>query len=567
MKKQIHVSLFSILYFLFSFSSNAQAPQKFSYQAVARDAAGNVLQNQPVGILIQIHDLTANGGILYSETHVDTTNDFGLFTLQIGGGTVTNGTFATIPWSTGAKFLQVEMDATGGTSYIDMGTTQLISVPYALVAKDVINLPAIPLDNLADVTSASAVSGNILSFNGTDWVPVSPGVSSITAGTGLSGGTISTSGTIALQNTTVTAGSYGDASHVATFSVNAQGQLTAAGTATIGSVTPGGNAGGDLSGTYPNPSVDAIQTVAVSATAPASGQVLKYNGIDWAPAADNVSGAGFTLPYTGSVSNAGTAFNITNSGAGTALYGTSASTANAAVYGKLTSTSGGAFIAAVRGDNLSTSSSGVGVYGSQAGAGWGVYGTSVTSSGVYGKNGNGVNGNGVDGHSIGTAGFGVYGVNEVGGIAGNFQTSTSTNNAVSDVLKIFHDNSAGSAATGMGAAIVFNLETGTNSTYVNTARINSVLQSGTTNTNSAAALSFDTKTSGQTTPTTKMFIDGNGNVGIGTVSPHSLLEISNGDVYVDTIGSGIILKDANGVCYRITVDTAGNLVVTSITCP
>jgi len=99
-----------------------------------------------------------------------------------------------------------------------------------------------------------------------------------------------------LTNTGVAAGAYGDATSVGTFTVDAQGRLTAAANTTITGVVPGGAAGGNLGGTYPNPTVVQIQSRPVLNTAPAAGQVLKWNGTSWAPAADNtgsgVSGSG-----------------------------------------------------------------------------------------------------------------------------------------------------------------------------------------------------------------------------------------------------------------------------------
>ncbi|MBK7853067.1 MAG: hypothetical protein IPJ66_18605 [Bacteroidetes bacterium] len=62
------------------------------------------------------------------------TNSLGLFSANIGQGVVVSGTFATIDWESGAKFMQVEMDVTGGSSYVTMGTQQLMSVPFALNA-------------------------------------------------------------------------------------------------------------------------------------------------------------------------------------------------------------------------------------------------------------------------------------------------------------------------------------------------------------------------------------------------------------------------------------------------
>src|SRR5437868_5254132 len=100
------------------FNSFAQAPQKFSYQAVARDVSGNVLATTNIGVELKIHDGTAGGSVVYDETFTTATNAFGLFTLQLGGGSVQSGTFAGINWASGAKFLEVGLDASGGTSYV-----------------------------------------------------------------------------------------------------------------------------------------------------------------------------------------------------------------------------------------------------------------------------------------------------------------------------------------------------------------------------------------------------------------------------------------------------------------
>jgi hypothetical protein len=113
---------------------NAQAPQKFNYQAIARNAQGNDLQNQPVGIRISILDGGTNGTLVYQETQTKTTNQFGLFTLEIGGGTVVSGDFSSIAWGSGSKYIKTEIDPTGGTNYTVAGNSQLISVPYALYA-------------------------------------------------------------------------------------------------------------------------------------------------------------------------------------------------------------------------------------------------------------------------------------------------------------------------------------------------------------------------------------------------------------------------------------------------
>jgi hypothetical protein len=114
----------------------AQAPQAFNYQAVVRDANGNLLENQAVGIKISLLQGTSTGQEVYAETHATTTNPFGQVDLQIGTGTATTGQFDTIAWGAGPYYLQLAVDLTGGANYAVMGTTQMLSVPYALYAEE-----------------------------------------------------------------------------------------------------------------------------------------------------------------------------------------------------------------------------------------------------------------------------------------------------------------------------------------------------------------------------------------------------------------------------------------------
>jgi hypothetical protein len=116
-------------------SANAQAPQSFNYQAVARDGTGAVLSNQSVSFRISLLQGSVTGTNVYSETHPVTTNQFGLVNFAIGGGTLVNGSFANINWAQGPYFVQVELDATGGSTYVIMNTAQLLSVPYAQFAE------------------------------------------------------------------------------------------------------------------------------------------------------------------------------------------------------------------------------------------------------------------------------------------------------------------------------------------------------------------------------------------------------------------------------------------------
>ncbi len=114
----------------------AQVPQGMKYQAVARDASGNVLANTLVSFRISILGGSATGTAVYRETHAGkSTNGYGLVDLVVGQGTPVTGSFLSVDWSTGAYFLKVEMDPAGGSAYQEMGVSPLMSVPYALYAK------------------------------------------------------------------------------------------------------------------------------------------------------------------------------------------------------------------------------------------------------------------------------------------------------------------------------------------------------------------------------------------------------------------------------------------------
>ena len=113
----------------------AQAPEKFTYQAVVRNASNSLIANGQVGMRVSILQGSANGSAVYVETQTATTNANGLMTLSIGGGTVQQGTFANIDWANGPFFLKTETDPNGGSNYSVTSTQQLLSVPYALYAK------------------------------------------------------------------------------------------------------------------------------------------------------------------------------------------------------------------------------------------------------------------------------------------------------------------------------------------------------------------------------------------------------------------------------------------------
>src|SRR6056297_1126505 len=133
-RKLLSNVFFLIFSLLFIGVALGQAPQKMSYQAVIRDAEDNLMRNTPIGIQIQILEESAFGSAVYVESQKVSTNDNGLLSLIIGEGNVIFGDFTEIDWGQKPHFIQTEVDPTGGENYTLTGTSELLSVPYALYA-------------------------------------------------------------------------------------------------------------------------------------------------------------------------------------------------------------------------------------------------------------------------------------------------------------------------------------------------------------------------------------------------------------------------------------------------
>jgi len=266
-----------------TYTVSAQTPERMSYQAIVRNASGQLLTNQNVAVKVSVLQGSAAGSAVYSERITGITNANGLVSLEIGSGTVITGTFNSINWGTNSYYLKTETDPAGGTNYTITGTSQLLSVPYALYAK-----------------------------------------------------------------------------------------------------SSGGGGGGNL-----------------------------------------------TLPYTAIANNAFTLFSLTNDGDGTSIDGISNSTSSsiAAVRGTIMSTAPGGFSSAVRGMNNGTGGLGIGVWGSQAGSGWGIYGVTPNGLGVYGNSSG--SGTGVFANSNTGTGLNATSTN---GIAANISITNNANN--NNVLEI-----------------------------------------------------------------------------------------------------------------------------------
>lgn len=402
-------------------------PTKFNYQGVARNSLGGPLANQNLGVRISLIDGSPAGTNVYTETHTTSTNAYGLYVLSIGGGTLVSGDINTIDWGNGDKFIKVEIDPAGGTTYSDMGTTQLLSVPYATYAK-------------------------------------------------------------------------------------------------------------------------------------------------------SAGKAKFAIPYKDTITDPGTLFSLENNGDGTAVEGiNNSTTSNAvAVRGIISKTAPGGFSAGVRGINNGTGGLGVGVYGSQAGSGWGVYGVTPNGLGVYGN----ASGNGTGVYANSSSGNGLTATSNTGSAA----TIEIYNNAnTSDALRVSTIGTgkgisvsmpsgsargidvahAGSgpavyAASTTGAGVQATSSTGNAANFAITNNANSNPATRTTTTGTGNALFAQVNNAANNTPAAQISTNGLG-AGISV----QLTSGSNGargiDVTHSGVGPGVFATTAGNAIWGITssISSAG----------
>ena len=130
------LQIFTILMLMFATLGNAQPPQGFSYQAAIRDAQNQALANTAVTVRVTILEGSVTGTPLYSEDHQGITNPQGVISLAVGFGDVKSGTFRGIQWAKGTLFIQIDVDIDNSGTFIPMGASQILSVPYALHSGD-----------------------------------------------------------------------------------------------------------------------------------------------------------------------------------------------------------------------------------------------------------------------------------------------------------------------------------------------------------------------------------------------------------------------------------------------
>ena len=165
--KNLLLCLIALL--IFNISSLAQAPEKFKYQAIITDNKDHPVRNKTIGLEISILQSNLNGIIVYQETFTTRTSNAGLVNLEIGTGMITSGVFSDINWGVGPYYLGIGVDMNGSGNYISMGASQLLSVPYALYAKQAQSVEG---DNDTDPTNeielpeVDGTAGQVLTTDG-----------------------------------------------------------------------------------------------------------------------------------------------------------------------------------------------------------------------------------------------------------------------------------------------------------------------------------------------------------------------------------------------------------------
>jgi len=376
----------------------SQVPNKINYQAVARNSLGQFIANANINLRLTILSGSSTGTSVYSETRRVTTNNSGLFSVVIGGtgATSTTGNIATIDWSAGNMYLKVEADPVGGTSFVQLGTTELVSVPYALYAVNGrkgdqgIQGPAGPIGP-AGPTGSQGPQGNVGATG-----PAGPqGVAGPTGPTGPTGPAGAT-GPAGPQGVAGPTGPQGPAGTDAqTLSISGTSlSISGGNTVTLpaGSTGPAGPAGPAGPQGPQGPAGTDAQTLSISGTS------LSISGGNTITLPS--TGTSFTLPYTASQASTTPLFSISNTSTtsnSVALYGSTAATSGGsgaasgvtAIMGEATATAGGGFSAGVRGVNRSTTGLGIGTVGYQAGSGYGVYGEAPSGYGLVGSSNSG----------------------------------------------------------------------------------------------------------------------------------------------------------------------------------
>ncbi|MBK9982935.1 MAG: hypothetical protein IPP15_11030 [Saprospiraceae bacterium] len=430
------------LYTFLSVSAFAQSPQAFNYQGIARDLSGNPLVNRNIALQISIRSGTADGTVVYKEIHNVLTNRLGLFNIGIGNGGSPTGQFSLINWGANDHYIQIEMDGDGGSNFQNLGTSELLSVPYALYA---------------------AHGGD------NKWIDDSKGIHYNGGNVGIGTNSGSEKLTIMGDDPTLNDRGY--------LYLNNQSLSNRS------LVYMGLSAGNETSKTY-------LEHI---------GETYDFEGDKYADFGQLLStGKGLILRADASdavikflVGGAAlsTAERMRITGDGKVGIGTENPTNKLTVTGNDPTGNGRLYILA---NNTSLSNRSAALIGLSAG-------------------------------DMGTQTF----------ISQNSETYDFDNNRYADFGQVHN--------TGPGLII-------------SAPNINGVLR-------------FMTSVDNNGSANERMRIAANGNIGIGTETPASKLQITNGDVYIQNVDKGVIMKSPNGNCWRLTMNDNGTIKTTSVSCP
>lgn len=305
----------------------SQAPNKFNYQGVVRNASGVPVSNQAIQLRISLLDVSATGTVVYQERHTTTTNQFGLYTVAIGTGTVLSGNFSAINWSLNDKYIKTELSTNSGVTFSLLGTTQLLSVPYALYAASGNPGPQGPVGPTGATgpqgpqgpTGATGPQGpaGASGANGLNQV-----VKTTTepAGVNCSAGGVKVEFGLDANNNGILDVSEINAT-LTKYICNGTSGSYAAGSGVViaGSTISVQNLAGDAIGPITSNTVTKIQNKNVSAASPNTNDILKWNGTAWTPTADSNSinwslngNAVDTSKFLGTTNNTPLKFKVNN---------------------------------------------------------------------------------------------------------------------------------------------------------------------------------------------------------------------------------------------------------------
>ncbi len=498
-------SFLSAVMLLLAIISFGQVPQALNYQAILRNASGGPYINTAACLRFSIHS-GSNGPVAYQETQNVTTNAFGLFTVKIGTGTVTIGSFGAIVWSNGNQYMQVEMDLTCSNSWTDMGSSELLTVPYAFYAA---NGPVGP-------TGATGITG----ATGPTGPSGSQGITGVTGNTGTVGatGTTGPTGQQGLQGVT---GSTGVTGATGSASINGTANYVIKFTAP----TTGGNSHIFDNGT----------NVGIGTVSPL-----------------------YTLDVNGNVIRTG---NFTNTITSQDYYGVYGSCNNTAYYGIGVHGDGGYIgvegtaTLAGTGDRYGL----IGTAGNGSSSNYGVKGIAtggINAVGIYGTATGGTNNYGGyfvgEGYFSSNVGIGVFNPTlamlQVQGAAGNTVASFGASS-----------NSAGISLIADWPGIYFNSYYSGGPKAMSSSGYPAFIDADQT----SGALTFNTTNVANTTAggaisaPERMRIGGDGNVGIGTTSPYYPLEVSGTSTYIGSFENSGTSANSTGV-RGLCIGSAGN---------